>query len=220
MIIAAKCAPVESVLRDIKKGGIAAVEIYTNLKYLHNVSETKQICRRFPFRYTVHAPNDSYEPDLLAELVDDIKAEIVVFHDIYWEDEWGYIVKVFEGINTKLCVENTSSIRESLKVMRRFGINHCLDLEHLQMQCAGVFEEVFLNVMRQASCVHLTGYYYGSNLWHTHIHHSPEHSIYLLGLLKGAGYSGIVVSEGRECFQTLIEFKNLNEFAKKWQIEL
>lgn len=103
---------------------------------------------RYPFRYAVHAANDGHEADLLAELVDDIKAEILVFHDIYWENEWEYIVKVFEGINTKLCVDNTSSVHEPLKLIRRFGLNRCLDLEHLQMQCAGVFEEEFLPVIR------------------------------------------------------------------------
>jgi hypothetical protein len=85
------------------------------------------------------------------------------------------------------------------------------------MECAGVFEEAFLPVIRQTAHIHLTGYNYGSRLWHTHIHHSPEHNVYLLNLLKKAGYSGLVVSEAKVSLQTLSEFKNLREFIRKWE---
>jgi len=63
----------------------------------------------------------------------------------------------------------------------------CLDLEHLQIECAGFVEESFILFIKQAAHIHLTGYIYGSNLWHAHIHNSPEHGLYLLGLLKKAG---------------------------------
>ena len=217
IIIAAKCPPEEHILVNIEKAGLNAFELYINTKMLRNLKKIKRSCKSFSFRYAVHAPNEGYDPVILAELIDDIKAEIVAFHDIYWEDEWEYIVKVFKDINTKLCIENVSSVLEPVKLMRRFGINRCLDLEHLQMQCAGVFEEEFLPVMHQASHVHMTGYFYGSNLWHTHIHQSPKHNIYLLNLLKTAGYSGFVVSEAKVSLQTLSEFKTLNEFILEWQ---
>ena len=68
--------------------------------------------------------------------------------------------------------------------MRRYGFKRCLDLEHLQMQCAGVYEEEFLPVIRQASHIHMTGYFYGSDLWHTHIHQSPSTLFIFLNLLK------------------------------------
>lgn len=217
MTIAVKCAPQEDILNDAEKAGLSAVELYTDVNCLRSIRLTKDICLRYPFRYAVHAPNNSYEPDLLAELVDGIKAEVVVFHNIYWKDEWEHIVRVFEGINTNLCVENVASALETSRLIRRFGLKLCLDLEHLQMQCAGVFEEEFLRVVRHASHIHMTGYFYGSNLWHTHIHHSPEHNMYLLDLLKRAGYSGLVVSEARVSYQTLSEFKMLNEFFQKWK---
>lgn len=217
--IAAKCAPEEAILINIEKAGLNAVELYVNHKWLQNINKIKKNCQKFPFRYAVHAPNDGFEPDLLAELVDDIKAEVVVFHDIYWEDEWEYIIKTFKYVNTKLCIENLNSLHGGLKLMRRFGLKRCLDIEHLQRECAGVFEEEFIPIMSQSSHVHLTGYLYGSNLWHSHIHHSPEHSIYLLDLLKNAGYSGFVVSEAKASYQTLPEFKMLNKFYQKWKEE-
>ena len=215
--IAAKCTPDEKILADIEKAGISAVELYTNLNYLQKLGFVKKTCRKFPFRYAVHAPNDACETELLAELVDEIEAEIVVFHDIFWDSEWEHIAEVFKGIKAKVCVENTHSVHEPLKLMRRFGMKRCLDLEHLQMQCAGVYEEEFLPVIRQAAHIHLTGYFYGSDLWHTHLHHSPEHSAYFLNLLKEAGYTGLVVSEAKTSLQTYEEFKGLKDFYNLWE---
>ena len=218
--IAAKCTPDEEFLANIEKAGISAVELYTNLNYLHNLSKAKKNCKKFSFRYAVHAPNDCYEPDLLAELVEELKAEVVVFHDIFWDDEWAQIALAFKNIKTKVCIENTHSVHEPLKLMRSYGFKRCLDLEHLQMQCAGVFEEAFVPVISQAAHIHLTGYFYGSDLWHTHIHHSPKHSAYFLNLLVNAGYSGLVVSEAKTSLQTYDEFKKLNDFYKLWESKL
>ncbi len=215
--IAAKCTQDEEILVNIEKADIPAVELYTNLNYLQKLRFVKETCRKFPFRYAVHAPNDGNEPELLAELVDGVKAEILVFHDIFWDNEWEHIAAIFRGIKAKICIENTHSVHEPLKLMRRFGMKRCLDLEHLQMQCAGVFEEEFMPVIRNAAHIHLTGYFYGSDLWHTHLHHSPEHSVYFLNLLKEAGYTGLVVSEARTSFQTYEEFKRLKDFYNAWK---
>lgn len=213
---AAKCPPDEKILADIEKAGIRAVEIYTNADSLREVGKVKQVCRKFPFRYALHLPNDGFEMDSLAEIADEIQADIVVLHNIYLEEEWEDIIKTFNGIRTQLTVENTFSALEPLKFIRRYGIGMCLDMEHIQIECAGYFEEGFLPFIRKAKHIHLTGYTYGSKLWHTHIHHSPEHNIRLLNLLKKADYSGFVVSEARASLQTLSEFKRLNEFIQKW----
>lgn len=175
------------------------------------------MCRNFPFKYAVHAPNDYFNPDKLAELVDYIQAGIVVFHNIYWEDEWEKIVKSFDGVRAKLCIENTYSVHEPVKFIRRYGLFRCLDLEHLQMECSGFFEEEFLKVMKEASHVHLTGYTYGSELWHTHIHQTPTIALKMLNLLKKAQYRGFVVSEARTNLQTYKELKKLKEFFQTWQ---
>jgi hypothetical protein len=153
----------------------------------------------------------------LAKLVDDIGAEIVIFHNIYWDDEWDNIVRVFRNIKTKLCVENIYTVYESSKFQRRYSLGSCLDLEHLQIECAGVYEEEFIRFIKQASHIHLTGYSYGSKLWHTHLHHSLKHSLYMLNLLKKAEYSGLVVSEAKISLQTYDEFKKLKKFFYGWQ---
>ena len=88
----------------------------------------------------------------------------------------------------------------------------CLDLEHLQMECNGVYAEEFIRVIAQASHIHMTGYAFGSNRWHTQMHHSPEHAAYLLRLIAKSGYKGMVVSEARMSQQTYDEFKKLKEF--------
>lgn len=190
--------------------------MFLSKEQLDDLYNTTQLCKAFPFRYAVHAPNSGFFTDKLAKLAEDIEAEIVVFHNIYWDDEWKNIITTFNGIETKLCIENIYSIYESSKFMRRYGFGSCLDLEHLQIECAGVFEEEFTQFMKHASHIHLTGYFYGSSLWHTHIHQSAEHGLYMLNLLTKSGYSGMVVSEARVALQTYDEFKKLHNFYQLW----
>lgn len=217
IIIAAKCRPERKIFSDIKKAGLTAVELYLSKEIMRKPKTISKLCGDFDFQYAIHAPNDYYEPKALAELSASIKAGIVSFHNIYWEDEWEGIAGAFKGISTKLCIENTHSTHEPLKFMRRYGLGRCLDLEHMQMECAGIYEEVFIETIKEASHIHLTGYLYGSCLWHTHIHHSPQHSLNMLNLIRKAGYSGLVVSEARNCFQNQDEFRGLYNFIKYWK---
>jgi len=216
MIIAGKCAPDEENFHLLEKAGLKAVELYTNSGILRDIDRVRTCCKDFPLRYAVHAPNDSFEPEALVELVVSINAEIVVFHNIFWEDEWQRIGEAFRDVTAKPCIENMSSVHEPLKFMRRFGFGRCLDLEHLQMECAGVIEDEFIPVIRQASHIHMTGYSFGSELWHTHISHSPHHNAYMLDLLMRADYSGFVVSEAKVSQQSYEEFKRLNDFYSDW----
>lgn len=216
IILAAKSAPEGKTLTAIKNSGIKAVELYLSQKLFSNLSNIIDICKGFAFRYAVHAPNDMYNPSLLAKFVKEISAEAVVFHDIYWEDEWEDIAKVFKTSGAKVCVENISTVYDAAKFMRRYGFGMCLDLEHLQMECAGVFKEEFIRAIKNASHIHLTGYKSGSRLWHTHLHHSPGHSLLLLGLIKKAGYRGFIVSEAKTSLQTHGEFRKLNRFFNDW----
>lgn len=215
--IAVKCAPEINILSNAEKAGIEGVELYLSKAIMSDLEEVIRICRNFSFIYAIHAPNDCFNIEELAKLVKYINAKIIIFHNIYWEDEWSIIGEAFKNTKAKLCIENTYSVHEPLKFMRRYGLGRCLDLEHLQMECAGIYEEEFIPVIKQASHIHLTGYISGSKLWHTHIHHSPEHSSYLLDLLKKTDYSGFVVSEAKKSLQTYKEFKKLNEFYQKWR---
>jgi len=217
MILAVKCSPDKVILSDVCKAGLGAVELHLTEGLLDDVKRIVKLCRSFPLRYAVHAPNEGYAMKGLAELAKEIDAEVVIFHNNYWEDEWADIVKIFKGVPSRLCIENIYSANEPVKFMRRYGIGRCMDLEHLQMQGAGIYEEGFIPIMAEASHVHLTGYYYGSSLWHTHIHYSSKHNSYILNLLKSVGYSGFVVSEAKTSLQTYAEFKGLNEFFKGWE---
>lgn len=217
MILAAKCAPDEKILSEVCKAGLKAAELYLSKAFLKNISRIAKLCNSMPLCYAVHAPNDCVAIDELVELSTKIHAKIVVFHDIYWEDEWSGITSRFNKSPVILCVENIHSCLEPLKFIRRYDLKRCLDLEHLQMECGGIYEEEFISVMRTSAHIHMTGYKFGSSLWHTHIHHSPEHCIYILGLLKKANYKGFVVSEARISLQTYPEFKNLMEFFSNWK---
>lgn len=215
--LAVKCAPDKRILTDACRAKIKAVELYLTGPSLVKVLNTAKLCKGFPLRYAVHAPNDGSAVKELAELTKRIGAEIVVFHDNYWEDEWEGIVAQFKGCHARLCIENNTDVHAPVKFIRRYGMSRCLDLEHLQMQGAGIFEEEYIKVIRDAAHIHLTGYYYGSSLWHTHIHSTCEHGRYMLGLLKKAGYRGLVVSEARKSLQTFAEFKKLVKFFQEWK---
>lgn len=217
IIIAAKCAPSKKILSDIEKAGIEAVELFLSDQMLDNLNKIVKLCKQFPFRYALHAPRYGYRPDKLVDLAEGLNAEVFVFHNLYWEDEWKNIVEIFKDTKIKLCVENIDSCQALSKIMRRYGLGMCLDLEHLQIEGAGFFEEEFVPLIKRASHIHLTGYIYGSELWHTHIHRSPKHSIYLLNLLKDSGYSGFIVSEAGLSQQNYKEFKQLNDFYKMWK---
>lgn len=216
IIIAPKCEPKKELLNNVKEAGFEAVELYLCDEMLNRLDEIIRLCKNIHLHYAVHAPGDGYQPDKLAELVKAIAAEAVVFHDIYWDDEWTNIIDIFKNIDTKLYVENTYSVHQPVKFMRRYRLGRCLDLEHLQMECAGVYEEELLRVAKEASYIHLTGYIYGSQLWHTHIHHSPEHNLGILSLLRKAGYRGLVISEAKRSLQTYAEFKGLSKLHQRW----
>jgi len=215
--IAVKCAPEEAVLDAAAEASFEAIELYTNDCWIQRVDQIISISKRYPFRYAIHAPADGYEPDRLATLSEQIRAEVLVIHNIYWEDELEYLVQKMKPLPSKICMENVLSAIEMNKYLRRYGLDRCLDFEHLALETNGFFEEPLIELTEQAKHIHMTGYVFGSQRWHTHIHHSPEQSIYLLNFLNDVGYSGLVVSEARPCYQTLSEFRKLAKFFKDWK---
>jgi len=215
--LAAKCAPKESILEAVAEAGLTAVELYLDNAWLHEIDQLVKICKKYSHRYAIHAPTEGYEPDLLIALAEQIQPEVMVFHDIYWEDEWAYLIEKLKPLRCKLCLENVMTAVDTFKYMRRFGVKMCLDLEHLVLEVCGIFEEAFINIIRLSQHVHMSGYVWGSQAWHTHLHHAPKQSAYLLNLLRKAGYSGLVVSEARESYQTTDEFKALYNFFQDWE---
>lgn len=216
IILAVKSAPEQRLLSQIQRAGIGAVELYLADEWLARWQDIARLCLKFPFRYCLHAPTSGYSPVPLAKLAKAIGAEILVWHNILWDDEWARVNRLFAKSKARLCVENTYSVHEPAKFIRRYGMSGCLDLEHLQLECCGVYEDEFVRVIRYAGHIHLTGYVFGSRKWHTHLHHSPAHSRYMLGLLRKAGYRGFVVSEARQSLQVYAEFKKLKIFFEKW----
>ncbi|MEW5911507.1 MAG: hypothetical protein AB1814_03065 [Thermodesulfobacteriota bacterium] len=219
MIVAAKCAPEERILVEVARAGLAAVELYLNQRWLQAAEEIVKTCQAIDLRYALHAPTDCHLPGPVAALAKALRCKVVVFHDIYWLDEWREIAEAFAGSGALPCVENIGSLHEPMRVMRRFGFGRCLDFEHFQMQVNGVFASEFGPFLREASHVHLTGYVAGGELWHTHIHRSPEHCTSLLNMLRDSGYSGLVVSEASTPYQTLADFKGLKSFFDAWAAE-
>ncbi|EGO64539.1 hypothetical protein [Acetonema longum] len=214
--IAAKCSPEEKMLAMVERAGLKGVELYTDDAIIRQADSAGALCAKFPFRYAVHAPTSGYAPTALAEFVQAVKPETVVFHNIYWDDEWPELIQAFDKLPVKLCLENMSDIHEAEKYIRRFGISRCLDFEHYQMQHGGFPSGGATPLMRQTAHVHLTGYTAGSERWHTPIHHAPEQNGRILDLLVRAGYSGLVVSEANVKHQTQEEFDALVEFCRPW----
>lgn len=213
--IAAKCAPVPRQLEMILAAGLTAVEIYTNHQLLQDPGAIISVCKQFPLRYAFHAPHDDFEPQRLADLAVGLAAEAAVVHPVYLEDEWPVLVKAFAATSCPLCVENTLASTPIIPLVRRFGVRRCIDFEHATMECAGVYVEAMLPFMRQAGHIHMTGYTWGSQDWHTHMHHAPEQSRTWLAALRSVGYTGLIVSEAKVEQQTPEEFRALARFAKE-----
>ena len=67
-LLATKCAPDKKILKNVKDAGIDAVELYTSKEILKDPKKVIEICKEFPLEYAIHAPNDDYCPEKLAEL--------------------------------------------------------------------------------------------------------------------------------------------------------
>jgi sugar phosphate isomerase/epimerase len=217
LVLAAKCAPVADKLDLVRDAGIQAVELYLSARILSNLRGIIKLCRKYDFTYALHAPNDCHAPVAVAQLADEIGARVAVMHDIFWEDEWRETAEAFKNSSAKVCVENIRCVHDPEKFMRRLNFGMCFDLEHVQMECSGFYEAAFADVAVHASHIHLTGYYHGSQLWHTHMHRSPEHAVRVLDMLSASGYHGLVVSEASTQYQTAEEFATLRSFFRAWQ---
>jgi hypothetical protein len=217
LTIAAKSAPSEEIFKFIHNAGIKGLEIYTDMQILQDFESIIQLCSKYPFRYSLHAPSHEFEFNKLAKIASEINAEIVTFHPIYWPEEWKEIIAHFEKIDSQICVENISSLMDINRLHRRFKLGFCFDIEHFQMEINGLFTDVFSQLVKKANHIHLTGYYFGSKDWHTPIYKSPQHSLQILNYISESGYSGLVVSEASLQYQTPSEFKNLKQFENDWK---
>ena len=214
---AAKCAPDAKTLEAITVAGFKAVELFLSKPIMARSREVVKLCRKFPLKYALHAPNDAYCPGAVRELASELKAKVVVIHDIFFDDEWMETADVFKNSGIKLCVENLVCSHEPLKFMRRFGMGRCLDLEHMQLECAGVYRSEFRSLMLQTSHVHMTGYTPGSSRWHTPADYAPENNALFLDMLTETGYSGFVVSEAGVKYQTPADFARTAAFFRQWR---
>lgn len=218
MVLAAKCAPQKEVLERIYKAKIEYVELYLNKHILgdDNLDKVISLCKEFPLFYSLHAPSDDYCPKKLYFLSKNIGCKVIVFHDIFWEKEWEEIYNIFYDSDTKICIENTHSVHQPVKFMRRFSFGRCLDVEHFQMECGGFFEEEFVNLIKDTTHIHLTGYTFGKESWHTHIDYSTQ-NYHILNLIRDSGYRGWIVSEARTKYQNLEDFIRVRDFFLRWQ---
>jgi hypothetical protein len=219
IVLAAKCAPDAKTFDVIEAAGIGAVELYLSEKIINSPAAVIALCREYDFRYALHAPNDCHNPEVVARIADGLSASVVVMHDIFWEDEWRQTAKIFKNRRTIICIENIKCVHDPDRFERRLGFSRCTDLEHLQMECSGVYTAAFGEMLAISSHIHLTGYFHGSEEWHTPIHYSPVHSRKMLDMIAASGYSGLVVSEASVKYQTAAEFKKLALFFEDWQRE-
>ena len=210
-----KCAPDKKLLSLVADAGFAGVELYTNRHIIAAGDRVIKLCRNFKLRYAVHGPNDDCRVEDLVNFIRKFRPEVLILHNLYWDDEWEYLYKKTKGLPTKVCLENTFSITEPVRFMRRYGFRMCTDLEHLQVEAAGLFGEVFLDILKQAGHVHITGYRYGKTEWHTPAYFNPGHTLKLFRLIKNSGYSGLLVSEAGVKYQTKEGFEQLKRFSEK-----
>jgi len=146
--LAAKCLPNPKILKRIESAKINAVELYTNAECLKKV-DIVSICNDFPLSYVVHAPNDIVAPKETFKLAQAIGANVVVTHDIYWEDEWPEVVKIALNTGISLAIENIDGLFTFEKVLLRYGVKRCLDFEHAIFLMRGFYPEGLKNFYRR-----------------------------------------------------------------------
>lgn len=210
-----KCAADREILSAAEQAGLKAVEIYTNDHWLANADHIIDRCKEYSFRYAIHAPVNGLRISELRDLAEAISAEVVVMYPLYWPDEWTQIVEAFEACSARVCVENIDGIMEPLKLVRRFGVGLCVDVEHLIQMVGGMIDFAFPGLLKQASHIHASGYRFGTEDWHTHLHHAPEQGARLIQMLKEVNYQGMLISEARVKDQTFEAFQCLNAFFNR-----
>jgi hypothetical protein len=215
--LAIKCAPKEEIFDIAQRCGIGHIELYTSDSLLTETEKIIDLCNSYPFIYLIHAPTQGYQPSEVAHLSYSLNAPVTVFHNIYLEREWQQIADIFSNIDTTVCIENLANAMDAVAYMRIHGFRRCLDFEHLIIETNGIVEEFLPALIRQACHVHLTGYTFGSNKWHTPIHHAKEQSRFILDYLKKEQYSGVVTSEAAVCYQTEQEISRVIDFFNSWQ---
>jgi hypothetical protein len=217
MNLAIKCAPEKGIFDIAQRCGIGHIELYTSDSLLAETDNIIGLCNSYPFIYLIHAPTQGYQPSEVARLSHSLKAPVTVFHNIYLETEWQEIADIFSDIDTAVCIENLANAMDAAAYMRIHGFGRCLDFEHLIMETNGIVEEFLPSLIRETRHVHLTGYTFGSNKWHTPIHHAKEQSAFILDYLKKEQYAGVVTSEAAVSYQTEQEITRLVDFFNSWQ---
>jgi len=214
--LAAKCLPDSKILKRIESTEIDAVELYTDAECLKKV-DIVSICDDFPLSYVVHAPNDVVAPKETFELAQAIGANVVVTHDIYWEDEWPRVVKTAQDTGVALAIENVDGLLTFAKVLLRYGVKRCLDFEHAIFLMGGFYPNGLKQLLPKTIHVHLSGYEFGNLKYHTHFYESPEHAFKVLNFLESNGYNGMVVSEASIEYQQEEHFRKLKDFFSEWK---
>jgi hypothetical protein len=215
--LAIKCAPKKEIFNIAQRCGINHIELYTSDSLLSETDQIINLCHSYPFSYIVHAPTQGYQPAQVAHLSQTLNAPVTVFHNIYLETEWQEIADIFSSVHTTVCIENLANAMDAVAYMRIYGFRRCLDFEHLIMETNGIVEEFLPGLIRQTYHVHLTGYTFGSDNWHTPIHYAKEQSRFILDYLKKERYAGIVTSEAAVNYQTEQEITRLVNFFNSWQ---
>ena len=114
--IAAKCGPETHIFSAVHESVLQGVEIYLYGQWLDRVHEVIELSRNFPLRHALHGSVDTFRSHELIELASAFQAEIIVFHDVLWEDKWAVVRYTFAPLPTRVWL---NMFRRSLKKIYR-----------------------------------------------------------------------------------------------------
>lgn len=206
--------PSNKIFSIIEEVGISAVEVYSNKNSLQSL-EIIDVCKQFDFEYVLHAPNDIFAISDTFNLAKSIDANLIVAHDLFWEDEWKKIMQISKDFGIPLAIENTDGFLFCEKVIRRYNAKRCIDFEHLTLQ-TNTLTPTVLNLVKptikDTIHVHMTGYKTGNGMHHSHFYKSPIQSERILKFLLDNKYNEMAVSEAAVEYQTKEHFQKLKVF--------
>lgn len=203
----------EEPFRTAVAAGYRCAELWTGPDVLSDVAKVVALCRSFPLRYALHFPTrrdlTPRQLEAVVELYRALDCRSLTIHQLEHDHYAAELLSRDAGL--VLAVENGDLSATEIQAWAELNRYLTLDAEHAWMfSHEGASREEAVDAVSSLLAVH------GAKLRHVHLpgnsggpdEHRPMHEGWdyvraVLDRLADVGYSGFVVSEVEQSFQTL-----------------